>query len=712
MADFISYSIAYLQINNKRLNVPSDITDLDDIFEWSEQSSQEVTVEFTSSSDILQKEPTVDLVAKQPKKHCFDPTDIVEIVVGKDGIAAKKPATIPDFFKETCSKSLHTKAVCWKDSKEVHWQSLTYAKYKELVYAVAKSFLKLGLETYHAVGILGFNSVEWFASSMGAVFAGGLSTGIYTTNSTEVCHYILNSSRANIIVVENQKLLDKILKIRDKLPHLKAIVQYKGELSKDYPDTYTWVKFLELGKDMDDSIIDKIINSQQPNQCAMLVYPDAVGSTDNLKGIMLSHDNITWVTAAYVDAIGEDKLKTHGGEKFISYLPLSHIVPLILDMYLPLYVGGTVYFSQPDALKGSLVITLQDVEPTFFFGVPRVWEKVNETCQNDNWIANAKSTRGIQKQQPYLIVTRQYHAVGLPEPYVWTEKQLFSLKMCKNTIVGVDPTHIIFLDYNTRSMYGVSECTGLQSLETKVSMPKIHMPKIHMPKIPSFVTEWSAGKSIRGVEAKLDCQEVFFRGRHVFMGYLGMEKETKETIDEEGWLHSGDTGNVYENGSLSIYDHMADVITMANEEKIYPAKMENLIKSKLPFLSNVVLIGDNQWYLTCLLTLKCFMDPDTGEATDDLQPQVIEMFQKLGSKCTTVSQVLKTEDKKVFNVIQQGIEFVAFVFHETSKHIIKKWKLLPTDFTMVGEELGPMLNLRRSLVLKKYKKEIETMYSS
>ena len=97
---------------------------------------------------------------------------------------------------------------------------------------------------------------------------------------------------------------------------------------------------------------------------------------------------------------------------------------------------------------------------------------------------------------------------SLPEPYVWTEKQLFSLKMCKNTIVGVDPTHIIFLDYNTRSMYGVSECTGLQSLETKVSMPKIHMPKIHMPKIPSFVTEWSAGKSIRGVEAKLDCQEV------------------------------------------------------------------------------------------------------------------------------------------------------------------------------------------------------------
>ena len=85
----------------------------------------------------------MDLVAKQPKKHCFDPTDIVEIVVGKDGIAAKKPATIPDFFKETCSKSLHTKAVCWKNSKEVHWQSLTYAKYKELVYAVAKSFLKV-----------------------------------------------------------------------------------------------------------------------------------------------------------------------------------------------------------------------------------------------------------------------------------------------------------------------------------------------------------------------------------------------------------------------------------------------------------------------------------------------------------------------------------------------------------------------------------------
>ncbi|XP_065883897.1 long-chain-fatty-acid--CoA ligase ACSBG2-like [Dysidea avara] len=303
---------------------------------------------FEEQSSAMEK---VNLGAK--RLHCCDPSGIVDITFEKSGIASREPITIPEFYMKTFTNTPNEKALCWKDN-DGQWQSITYTEYKKLIYKVAKSFHKLGLEPYHAVGILGFNSVEWFASSIGAVFAGGLSTGIHTTNSPEVCQYILKDCKAHIVVVENTKLLDTIIKIRDRLPHLKAIVQYKGELHQDHPNTYTWTKFLELGKDTEDSVIDDIINKQQPNQCAVVLYTS--GTTGNPKGVMLSHDNFTWSAMAFLETIGFGTAKST-----VSYLPSSHMIGTFADMFLPVPVGGTVYFATPSAIEGSLISTMQEV---------------------------------------------------------------------------------------------------------------------------------------------------------------------------------------------------------------------------------------------------------------------------------------------------------------------------------------------------------------
>uniref|UniRef100_A0A8C6VPT1 Long-chain-fatty-acid--CoA ligase ACSBG1 n=1 Tax=Naja naja TaxID=35670 RepID=A0A8C6VPT1_NAJNA len=148
---------------------------------------------------------------------------------------------------------------------------------------------KLGLERFHSVAILGFNSAEWFISAVGAVFAGGIVSGIYTTSSPEACHYIAHDCRANIVVVENQKQLDKIMQIWDRLPYLKAVVMYKDRVSEKHPNLYTMDEFMELGNEIPDGQLDAIINSQEANQCCVLIYTS--GTTGKSKGVMLSHDN-------------------------------------------------------------------------------------------------------------------------------------------------------------------------------------------------------------------------------------------------------------------------------------------------------------------------------------------------------------------------------------------------------------------------------------
>nr|XP_020640505.1 long-chain-fatty-acid--CoA ligase ACSBG1 isoform X2 [Pogona vitticeps] len=627
-----------------------------------------------------------------------------------DATCPQTPMTVHQMFQESLEKygSLHAMA----SRKEGKWEKITFSEYYALCRKAAKSFLKLGLERFHSVAILGFNSAEWFISAVGTVFAGGIVTGIYTTSSPEACHYIAHDCRANIIVVENQKQLDKIIQIWDRLPHLKAVVMYKGPLLEKRPGLYTMDKFMELGHEVEDETLDAIINSQRPNQCCVLIYTS--GTTGKPKGAMLSHDNITW-TSAHASRAGDMQPAEIQQERIVSYLPLSHIAAQIYDLWTGIKWGELVYFAEPDALKGGLVDILREALPTSHMGVPRVWEKIMEKIKEVStqsgfvkkkmlsWAMSVSLERNLSFSNSDLKPFRMRLADALVLAKI---RQALGFSQCQKHFCGAAPlsTEVMqfFLGLNIPlyQAYGMSETTGP-----------------HCMSGPYVYRRYSCGKAVLGCKVKLAHEdeeghgEICFWGRTVFMGYLDMEDKTREAIDEEGWLHSGDLGKIDQDGFVYVTGRIKEIIITAGGENIPPIPLEEGVKKELPLVSNAMLIGDQRKFLSMLLTLKCAVDPETSEPTDNLTQEARDFCQKIGSKAAKASEVVKLKDQAVYRAIQEGIDRVnARAVANVQR--IQKWALLEKDFSISGGEFGPTMKLKRQAVVEKYKDEIDSFYKN
>ncbi|KAF6273047.1 acyl-CoA synthetase bubblegum family member 1 [Rhinolophus ferrumequinum] len=541
------------------------------------------------------------------------------------------PYTVHQMFSQALEKYGDLRALGFK--RQGSWEHISYSQYYLLARKAAKGFLKLGLEPAHSVAILGFNSPEWFFSAVGTVFAGGIVTGIYTTSTPEACQYIAYDCRANVVVVDSQKQLEKILKIWKNLPHLKAVVTYGEPPPERMANVHTMEEFMELGDQVPEADLDTVINAQQPNQCCVLVYTS--GTTGSPKGVMLSQDNITW-TARYGSQAGDIQPAEVQQEVVVSYLPLSHIAAQIYDLWTGLQWGAQVCFAEPDALKGSLVDTLREVQPTSHMGVPRVWEKIMERIQQ----------------------------VAAQSGFIRRKMLLWAM-----------------------------------SVTLEQNLPCLD----------------SSGKVVPGCRAKLVNQdaegtgEVCLWGRTVFMGYLNMEEKTREAIDADGWLHTGDVGRLDADGFLYITGRLKELIITAGGENVPPVPIEEAVKTELPIVSCAMLIGDQRKFLSMLLTLKCTVDPDTSDPTDNLTEQAVEFCQRVGSKASTVSDIVGKKDQAVYQAIEEGIQRVNRNAAARPYHI-QKWAILQRDFSISGGELGPTMKLKRLTVLEKYKDIIDSFY--
>ncbi|XP_072458085.1 long-chain-fatty-acid--CoA ligase ACSBG2-like isoform X5 [Notamacropus eugenii] len=304
----------------------------------------------------------------------------------KKGEGNQAPLTVHELMLETATKYPDLIALGIKKVNE--WETITYIEYYELCRKAAKSLLKLDLERFHGVGILGCNSIEWLVANIASIFAGGISVGIFPQNSPQNCRFIADNSEANIFMVEDDWQLQKILKVQNHLPHLKAIVQLKGKLRKKLPHLYSWEEFLKLGVTISDEMLDRIIDSQKPNQCCMVVY--TAGTTGPPKAVMISHDNITWTSAAVLQSLPYT-YAPENQEILVSYLPLCLITVQIFEIWIPITIGASIFFAEPDAIKveGSLINTLREVRPTTFFGIPEVWEEIQQKLKLDQMSATS-----------------------------------------------------------------------------------------------------------------------------------------------------------------------------------------------------------------------------------------------------------------------------------------------------------------------------------
>lgn len=643
----------------------------------------------------------------------IDPTQPVKLRIANDGIGSLEPLSVPDLLNRTVRDYPDHTALMFKNTQKV-WQPVTYREYRDRVHKMAKVFIKLGLEPHYTVSVLAFNSPEWFISELAAIHAGGIITGVYTTNSAESVQHVLESSRSNIVVVDDAKQMEKIYSIKSKLPHLKAVIQTTAPYApyvRREDGYYRWSELEEMNTDDVEEEFKTRLANIAINQCCCLVYTS--GTVGNPKGVMLSHDSLTW--DSYTIGKRLDGIQ-YGKEVLVSFLPLSHIAAQMVDIFLTMQFACTIYFADKDAMKGTLVNTLQEAKPTRMLAVPRVYEKIQEKML----AVGAQS--GTAKKMIVgwaKSVTLQHHTnamEGKPTnswQYRFVRNFLLSkvkdalgLSRCVTLVTAAAPMdpetkkYFMSLDLPIMEAFGMSETSGAHSLT--------------MADNYNFNT---IGKTLGGAETKIANPderghgEICMRGRHILMGYIGEEAKTKEALDEEGWLHSGDVGYIDEKEFVYITGRIKELLITAGGENIPPVHIENLVKNELMQVSNALLIGDRRKFLTMLVTLKTQMNLDTGEPRDELTSETIAWVKGLGLDYTKLSQIIAAGPcPKVLQAIQEGIDR-ANTKAISNAQKIQKFALLPTDFSMPGGELGPTLKVKRNVVLEKYKDIIEAFYA-
>lgn len=629
----------------------------------------------------------------------------VKLRMSQKGPGSEKPLTVPSMFYQTVQRVPNHPAIAVKRGGV--WIQWTYQQYFSDTQKAAKALIKLGLEPLHGVGILGFNSPEWFIANNGAIFAGGFTVGIYSTNNADACKYVALNSQCNVIVVENNQQLKKILQVWDDLPDLKAVVQYTGEVAEKRDNVYSWKEFMELSSQVSDDTLQHRLSLLAPNKACCLIYTS--GTTGNPKGVMLSHDNLCWTAGKAVENAG----LLYASEVQLSYLPLSHIAGSLTDIYGAMACAATVYFAQPDALRGSLLGTLKEVRPTVFVGVPRVWEKMVEGIKHKSREFGffKKKIGAWAKSVGYRTTIAEMNHEPVPGAFKIANIMLKKAKgelgfdRCRIFMSGAAPIMKETIEFfyglhiPLMEVYGMSECSGPHTVCS----------------LDRFRTS-SVGTEIPGVQTKLADKdeegngEVRMYGRHVFMGYLDEEQKTKETFDEELYLMSGDIGKKDKDGFLFITGRKKELIITAGGENIAPVPIEDTVKECLPCVSNCILIGDKRKFLSMLITLKVDVNMDTLEPTDNLTAVTVDWVKAQGSGATKVSDILDHKDAIVLKAIQKGID-KANERAISRAQKIQKWSILPRDFSIPGGELGPTMKLRRPIVHKMYAKTIDAFYA-
>jgi len=615
------------------------------------------------------------------------------------------PISVWTMLNNTAARVPDRPALCVKRGDE--WVRWTYQQYLDDVKTVAKAFIKLGLKPFHSVGILGFNAPEWHISAVASAVAGGLAAGIYTTNSVDATRYVAEHSRANIMVVEDEEQLAKVESFQDRLPELEQIIQYTG-FSRS-PGVLNWQSVLEIGRAEDDTLLNERLANQAVNQACTLVYTS--GTTGNPKGVMLSQDNLTW-TAQRAHEVYDWRFDS---EEVVSYLPLSHVAGIFIDVYLSMWGGGTVTFADKMALQGTLLKTLTDVRPTLFFGVPRVYEKIQEKMmdigrQNSGLkkkIGDFAKASALEHHQA-LMAGEQGNSLNyrISKAVVHSNiKKALGFDRAFGFYSSAAPlsedvfSYFQSLDMPIQELLGSSETTGPQTASTPGTGTRLG----------------SVGKVYPSWEVDImdpddtGLGEIVTRGRNACMGYLWDEDKTSGLIDKDGWVHSGDLGKFDKDGFLYVGGRSKEIIVTAGGENIAPVPIEDAIKAQLKdVVANCMVLGDKRKHLACILTLRTKLDAN-NQPTDDLHPDVLEWAEELGAESETVSELVAEDNEEVRLELMAGIQKVNRKAISNAQKV-HKFMIAPRDFSLAGGELTPTMKLKRHTVLELYEKKINQMY--
>ena len=579
----------------------------------------------------------------------------------------------------------------WMRQKDLGlWRSWTWTQTGQAVREIAHGLMALGFAPKETASILSNTTIEWVLADLAVLSAGGVANGIYPTDAPEQVHYLCEDSRTTVLFVEDEEQLDKALAVRAQLPLLRKIVVVDMEGLRDFHDdqVISLDALRALGREhlaQHPQMLEQRVAGVSPDDLAILVYTS--GTTGKPKGAMHSHKGLVYTVRGY-NAI----LPRFDSDECMCFLPLCHIAERMGGEYFSLYTGARLNFVEnPETVPENV----REIAPTVFTAVPRVWEKFYSGVM----IALKEASRLQQAAYAWAIGVGQRVAdhVLKGEAVPGGLKLRFRL------------ARLLVLD-NVRKLIGIHRSRFLVTGAAPISPDLVRwylalgVPMLEVwgmtetcgasTGVPAQrIKPGSIGPAAQYNEVRLDAAtgEILVRGPNVFMGYLNLPEKTAETIDAEGWLHTGDVGVVDEEGFFRITDRMKDIIITAGGKNVTPSEIENELKFS-PYVTDAVVIGDQRPYLTVIIMID--------------QENVEKFAQDNDVPFSNYASLTRTAE--VQQLIQGLIDTTNRKFARVEQ--IKKFWLLDTQLTAEDEELTPTMKLKRKLVQKKYAEQIEAMY--
>ncbi|XXF81119.1 AMP-dependent synthetase/ligase [Myxococcaceae bacterium GXIMD 01537] len=594
------------------------------------------------------------------------------------------PKTMVHALHEQATRLEHRPALWTRRGRT--YVPTSWLEYAERVKRFALGLHRLGFAPGGALGIIGFNREEWLVGDLAAIALGGVPVGLYTTSSAEQIHYILGHCEASFLLVENEQYLRTALKVRETLPSLRHII------IMDAPDTLPegvlrYADVLREGSGVDEKPYWDSLAALKPESLGTLIYTS--GTTGHPKGVMLSHHNIVWTARQLLDSV---EFGRAGDAAILSYLPLSHIAEQVISLHAPVLLGAQVFFAQSIE---EMPNNLREVRPTFFFGVPRVWEKFKAKAEQAlaaqpplkrkvvAWarkVASERHARVLRHERVPAWLEAQYQlarrAVFVPlHTRIGFERVQFYATAAAP--IGRDVLEFFAsIDIIVREVYGLSEVTGPATVST-----------LEATRLGAL------GRAMLGVELRIaDDGEILVKGSNVCQGYYKSPEATAELLEGD-WLHTGDVGNLDGEGFLHITGRKKEIIVTSGGKKTAPSNLEALLKS-VPPVANAVVVGDKRHYLVALLTLDA--DKARALAKERGWPEDLDA---LAADPRLRQHLLEAIER---DVNPQVARFES----------IKRFAVLPRDFTVDAGEMTPSLKVRRKAVEAKYAATIDALYDA
>jgi long-chain acyl-CoA synthetase len=605
---------------------------------------------------------------------------VIELSVGS------LPARVREIAKESPEK------VALREKVFGIWEETTYSGYWDMVQIVGAGLIELGIGPGDKVAIHSENRKAWLWSEFGVHAIGGISVGIYPTNPAAEVEYLLRHSETKVLIAEDQEQVDKALEVKDRLPDLTHIIyiEPRGVTQYDDPELVSWDRLVELGKarlEAEPSLVSDLIDSIEPETLCSIVYTS--GTTGPPKGAMVSHRNVVWVMDHVTEAIAGFKPKS--GE-MLSYLPLCHIAERIWAEFIALRVEGTVNFAESIE---TVAQDLQEIQPTLFLGVPRIWEKMQAgvliRMSDATWLKKVLFAGGfrvgMRNADRILAKGRRgiwgsfLHGVFYVLAYRSLQEKL-GMRHCVSAVSAAAPIapevlkFFMAIGVPLREGYGMTENTGYASFNPP---DNIKLGTVGVPNPNCEITMSEVG-------------EILIRHPGVIMGYYKDDALTTNTIDTEGWLHTGDVGE-WDGDHFRIVDRMKDIIITSGGKNISPSEIENKLKVS-PFIKEAIVIGDGRKYVSALIGIEFDIVSNWALRRDI----AFTTYRDLSEKAEVLELV---ED--VVNGVNEELAPVEQV---------KKFRMIPKELDHDDGELTATQKVKRSHIEEKFSNLIADVYGA